>query len=107
MSKKKNDTKLENEQVRTFTDPEKKRSGVEIKEAVERRADGDGYTRLLTEDEVIDRLSLRSRRKPKVSLRWLMRMKRLSYVELAKGVYGFRPDDIEEYINKRLRPAMV
>ncbi|MDP6547091.1 MAG: hypothetical protein QGH60_24205 [Phycisphaerae bacterium] len=101
----KNEAKLENEQEQARTDTEKGSFGGGIKDALERRTDGDGYTRLLTEDEAIERLALRSRENPKSSLRWLMRMKRLQYVKLARGVYGFRPDDIEDYINQRLRKA--
>ena len=54
--------------------------------------------RLLSMDEAIDRLGLRSRPNPEGALRWLMRTRRLSYVKLARGVYVFRPSDLEAFI---------
>ena len=59
---------------------------------------GSGFGRLLSEDEAIEYLGLGARPNPKGSLRWLMRIKRLAYVRLAKGIYGFRRADLDEFI---------
>ena len=59
-----------------------------------------GYERLLSMEEAIDRLGLHTRPNPKGALRWLMRTRKLAYVKLGKGIYGFREADLAEFIAK-------
>ena len=54
---------------------------------------------LLTEQQAIERLALGQRPNPQSSLRWLMRTGKLPYVKLARGVYSFRPNDIQALID--------
>jgi len=54
--------------------------------------------RLLSEQEAIDYLGLHTRPNPQGSLRWLMRVHRLAYVKLAKGINGFKRADLDEFI---------
>lgn len=63
--------------------------------------------RLWSEEEAIDYLGLLARPKPKASLRWLMRARRLAYVKLAKGIYGFRQSDLDAFIGACRVPAGV
>jgi len=63
------------------------------------------YERLLSEDEAIEILGLSQRPNPQGSLRWLMRMKRVAYVRLARGIYGFRRSDLEAYIEANRVPS--
>lgn len=60
-------------------------------------AAGDG--RLLSEDEAITILGLGSRPNPRGALRWLMRVRKLPYVRLARGVNGFLKSDLEALIS--------
>ena len=55
---------------------------------------------LLTEDEAIAVLGLHARRNPRGSLRWLMRTKKLDYVRLAKGIYGYQREDLAACIQR-------
>ncbi len=57
--------------------------------------------RLLSEDEAIEYLGLHGRRNPRGALRWLMRTRRLAYVRLGKGIYGFRRADLDAFIDAR------
>lgn len=66
---------------------------------------GSSFERLLSEDEAVEVLGLRGRRNPKGSLRWLMRTGKLAYVRLARGVYGFRRDDLQALVNSSRVPA--
>ena len=61
-----------------------------------------GFDRLISEKKAVEILALSDRPNPKGALRWLMRTRRLPYVRLARGVIGFRPDDIQDYINSSL-----
>ncbi len=54
--------------------------------------------RLLSEEEAIEHLGLHARPNPRGALRWLMRVRKLSYVRLAKGIYAFRLADLEAFI---------
>ena len=58
--------------------------------------------RLMPESEAIEYLGLGDRPNPQGALRWLMRTRRLPYVRLAKGIYGFRQGDLETFIEKSL-----
>jgi len=60
---------------------------------------------LLSESEAAEALGLSDRPNPKGSLRWLMRTGRLGYVRLARGVYGFRREDITKCIEANRVPA--
>jgi hypothetical protein len=60
---------------------------------------------LLCEDEAIEVLGLAGRPSPKGALRWLMRTKRLAYVRLARGMYGFRREDLAALISASRVPA--
>ena len=57
------------------------------------------YERLLSEQEAIEALGLAGRPKPLASLRWLMRAGRLGYVRLGRGIYGFRRQDLADFID--------
>lgn len=57
-----------------------------------------GRSRLLTETEAIECLSLNDRPNPKGSLRWLMRMRRIPYVRVARGIYRFHRSDLDAFI---------
>ena len=61
--------------------------------------------RLLSEDEAIGYLGLSARPNPKGALRWLMRTRRLAYVRLAKGIYGFTEADLDAFIAQKRVPA--
>ncbi len=61
--------------------------------------------RLLSDDEAIEALGLGSRPNPKSSLQWLRRQKRIAYVQLGKGIYGYRREDLDALIEKSLVPA--
>ena len=54
--------------------------------------------RLLSEEEAIEQLGLHTRPNPKGALRWLMRTRKLAYVKLARGIYGFRRADLEALV---------
>ena len=56
------------------------------------------YERLLSVDEAIDFLGLGGRPNPQGALRWLMRTRKLAYVRLGRGIYGFRRADLDEFI---------
>ena len=60
---------------------------------------------LLSETEAAEVLGLSDRKNPKGSLRWLMRTGRLAYVRLARGVYGFRREDVAACIEASRVPA--
>lgn len=57
--------------------------------------------RLITETEAAEYLGLSDRTNAKGSLRWLMRSRKLAYVRLAKGIYGFRRSDLDVFIESR------
>ena len=61
---------------------------------------------LLTENEAIETLGLKDRPNPKGALRWLMRTKKLAYVPLTRGVYGFKPSDLSACIEANGVPAV-
>ena len=61
--------------------------------------------RLLSEDEAIEYLGLGGRANPRGALRWLMRVRRLAYVRLAKGIYGFTEADLDDFIFAQRVPA--
>ena len=61
--------------------------------------------RLLSEDEVIDLLGLRTRKNPKGALRWLMRTEKLAYYRLAKGIHGFAREDVNRFLADSRVPA--
>ncbi|MCG3180149.1 MAG: hypothetical protein BIFFINMI_02504 [Phycisphaerae bacterium] len=63
------------------------------------------FGRLLSEAEVISILSLDQRRNPKGALRWLIRTGRLAVVRLAKGINGFRREDVAAFIESCRVPA--
>lgn len=63
-------------------------------DTVKLMAGSDRCERLLSEEEAIEALGLSARPNPKGSLRWLMRPRKLAYVKLARGIYGFRPEDL-------------
>jgi hypothetical protein len=52
------------------------------------------FDRLLSEAEAIEALGLKDRKNPRSALRWLMRTRKLGYVRLARGIYGFRREDL-------------
>lgn len=56
------------------------------------------FERLLSESEAIEVLGLADRPNPRSSLRWLMRTRKLGYVRLARGIYGFRREDLDALI---------
>jgi len=56
------------------------------------------FGRLLSESEAIEVLGLTDRPNPKGSLRWLMRTGKLAHVRLARGIYGFRREDLDALI---------
>ncbi len=56
--------------------------------------------RLLSEQDAIERLGLHTRPNPPGALRWLMRTRKLAYVKLARGIYGFREVDLAECIER-------
>ncbi len=56
------------------------------------------YERLMTQDEAIEALGLTDRPNPQGALRWLMRTRKLAYVRLARGIYGFRRADLAAFI---------
>jgi hypothetical protein len=58
--------------------------------------------RLLPESEAIEYLGLVDRPNPQGALRWLMRKRNLAYVRLAKGIYGFRQNDLDAFIQSKL-----
>ena len=58
-----------------------------------------GCDRLIPENEAIEMLGLNERPNPKGSLRWLMRTRRLAFVKLARGIVGFRPSDIQDFVD--------
>jgi hypothetical protein len=60
---------------------------------------------LLGENEAIEALGLSGRPNPKGALRWLMRTRRLAYVRLARGMYGFRREDLADLISACRVPA--
>lgn len=60
-----------------------------------------GYERLLTEDETVEMLGLSDRRNPRGALRWLCRMRRIPYVDIARGVRRFRPADVQAFIDRQ------
>jgi hypothetical protein len=60
---------------------------------------------LLGENEAIGILGLAGRPNPKGALRWLMRTRRLAYLRLARGMYGFRRDDLAAFIQASRVPA--
>ena len=61
--------------------------------------------RLLSEEEAIEILGLSGRENPVGSLRWLMRSRKLAYVTLGRGVYGYRRADLEAFIERCRVPA--
>jgi len=61
---------------------------------------GTAYERLRSEDEAINFLGLAGRPNPKGALRWLMRVGKLGYVRLGRGIYGFRQADLEAFIDR-------
>jgi hypothetical protein len=64
--------------------------------------------RLLSEREAIEMLGLGERRNPQGALRWLMRTRKLAYVRLARGIYGFRRQDLAAFIEAgRVEAAAV
>ncbi len=65
----------------------------------------DDFSRLLGEQEAIEMLALDQRPNPRGALRWLMRMRKLPYVRLGRGIYGFRRQDLEAFIRTAMVPA--
>lgn len=65
------------------------------------RAVADTGDRLYSIEEAIDYLALGGRPNPEGALRWLMRTRGLGYVKLARGIYGFRRQDLDEFISKQ------
>ena len=63
------------------------------------------YERLLSEDEALRLLGLDQRPNPKGALRWLIRTRKLAYVKLARGIMGFRRDDLMAFIERHRVPA--
>ena len=63
--------------------------------------------RLMSEQEAVEYLGLLARPKPKAALRWLMRARRLAFIRLGKGIYGFRRSDLDAFIAARRVPAGV
>jgi hypothetical protein len=63
-----------------------------------RQTDGKHLERLLSEREAIDILGLGERPNPGSALRWLMRTGKLAYVRVARGIYGFRGEDLAAFI---------
>ena len=58
------------------------------------------YERLRSEDEAITFLGLAGRPNPKGALRWLIRVGKLGYVRLGRGIYGFRQADLDAFIDR-------
>ena len=56
--------------------------------------------RLLSEEEAIERLGLSDRRNPPGSLRWLMRVGKLTFVRLGKGLVRFSEEDLAACIQR-------
>ncbi|HUU10206.1 MAG TPA: hypothetical protein VM431_06655 [Phycisphaerae bacterium] len=63
------------------------------------RPGGKQLERLLSEREAIEVLGLGERPNPQSALRWLMRTRKLAYVRLARGIYGFRREDLAAFID--------
>ena len=61
--------------------------------------------RLLSEAETIEFLGLDGRPNPGGALRWMIRTRKLGHVRLGKGIYGFRQDDLERFIDANSVPA--
>ena len=61
----------------------------------------DGQGRLMSAEEAVEYLGLGNRPNPVGSLRWLMRTRKLAYVNVAKGIYGFRRADLDAFIDGR------
>ena len=64
-----------------------------------RLSQGKQLERLLSEGEAIETLGLAGRPNAQGALRWLMRTRRLAYVRLARGIYGFRREDLAAFID--------
>ena len=60
---------------------------------------------LLSEAQAVEYLGLQNRPNPEGSLRWLMRTRKIAYVKLARGIYGFRRNDLDEYIEQNVVPS--
>lgn len=60
-----------------------------------------GYEKLLTETEAIDALGLGDRPNPGGALRWLCRMRRLTYIDVARGIRRFRAADVREFLERQ------
>lgn len=63
------------------------------------------YERLVSEPEAIDFLGLGDRPNPKGALRWLMRTRKLAHVKLARGIVGFRRDDLAAFVERHRVPS--
>ena len=66
---------------------------------------GGACDRLLLEDEAIEILGLAGRPNPRGALRWLMRTRKIAYIRLARGMYGFRRGDLVAFIQASRVPA--
>jgi hypothetical protein len=66
---------------------------------VVKSADQRPLERLLSENEAVEVLGLGGRPNPRGALRWLMRTGKLAYVRLARGIYGFRREDLAALID--------
>ena len=69
------------------------------------KMDTTGYERLLSEAEAASFLGLTDRPNPTGALRWLMRTRKVAYVRLARGMYGFRRADLMSFIDASRIPA--
>ncbi len=59
---------------------------------------------LLSEQEAVAYLGLQDRPSPKGALRWLMRTRKVAYVKLARGIYGFHRRDLEAFVENNRVP---
>ena len=57
--------------------------------------------KLLSEDEAVSILGLSDRKNPHGALRWLCRMRRVAYIDVARGVRRFRITDLRAFIDKQ------
>jgi hypothetical protein len=69
------------------------------------KMDTSGYERLLSEAEAATFLGLTDRPNSAGALRWLMRTRKIAYVRLARGMYGFRRADLLAFIDASRIPA--
>ena len=56
---------------------------------------------LLSEKQVIERLGLQDRKKPKASLKWLRRSGQLGFVRIGRGIHAYPESEIQRFIREK------